>query len=162
MNGDRKVLGRVLDRALSGKGAHVGTGDVFAGLTWKAAGSRPRGVPHSAFQLLNHMTYWQDWVVEWLGGHTPRVPKHAAGGWPGPPAPATPGEWQKALGRYRSGLKALERWSRKEDPLAKRGTQTRLEMLQAIASHNSYHVGQVVIMRQMGGTWPPPKGGLTW
>jgi len=161
MNGDGKTVGKALGRALSGKGAHAETGGVFTGLTWKAAGTQPGGAPHSVFQLLNHMIYWQDWVVKWLDGQNPPVPKHAAGGWPGSPAPASPAEWQKAVRRYRGGLKALERWSR-EDPLAKRGTKTRLEMLQAIASHNSYHVGQVVIVRQMAGMWPPPSGGLTW
>jgi len=35
-------------------------------------------------------------------------------------------------------------------------------MLQAIASHTSYHAGQVVLVRQMLGTWPPPSGGVTW
>src|SRR5512136_672590 len=105
MNGGPKILGRVLDRALSGKGAHVGTGDVFAGMTWKAAGTRPRGVPHSAFQLLNHMTYWQDWVVKWLGGQNPPVPKHAAGSWPGDVGPASGADWQRAVRRFQSDLK---------------------------------------------------------
>jgi hypothetical protein len=35
-------------------------------------------------------------------------------------------------------------------------------MLQAIASHNSYHAGQVVALRQILAAWPPPSGGLTW
>jgi uncharacterized damage-inducible protein DinB len=161
MNGDGKIVGKALGRALSGKGAHTGTGDVFGGLRWKVAGTQPRGVPHSVFQLLNHMIYWQDWVVKWLDGQTPPIPKHAAGGWPGEVAPASAADWQRAVRRFRTGLKALDRWSR-EDPLAKRGAKSRLEMLQAIASHNSYHVGQVVIVRQMAGTWPPPSGGLTW
>lgn len=34
------------------------------------------------------------------------------------------------------------------DLLVKRGTKTQLEMLQTIASHNSYHIGQVVVLRQ--------------
>jgi hypothetical protein len=35
-------------------------------------------------------------------------------------------------------------------------------MLQTIGSHNSYHAGQVVIVRQALDAWPPPSGGLTW
>ena len=35
-------------------------------------------------------------------------------------------------------------------------------MLHTIASHNSYHLGQIVLVRQLLGAWPPPGGGLTW
>src|SRR5262249_12094487 len=50
----------------------------------------------------------------------------------------------------------------KADLLAKRGRKTPLEVLQTIASHNSYHLGQVVVLRQRLCAWPPPSGGLTW
>jgi uncharacterized damage-inducible protein DinB len=39
---------------------------------------------------------------------------------------------------------------------------TCLEMLHLIGSHTSYHVGQVALLRQMLGAWPPPSGGVTW
>ena len=28
--------------------------------------------------------------------------------------------------------------------------------------HNSYHVGQIVLLRQALGVWPPPAGRDTW
>lgn len=31
-----------------------------------------------------------------------------------------------------------------------------------MSTHDSYHVGQVVMMRRMMGLWPPPGGGDTW
>jgi uncharacterized damage-inducible protein DinB len=39
---------------------------------------------------------------------------------------------------------------------------SRLRMFHTIASHTSYHIGQVVMLRQLLGKWPPPSGGLTW
>lgn len=56
----------------------------------------------------------------------------------------------------------MTRAAEEADLLAKRGTKAPLEMLQTIASHNSYHLGQVVILRQRLCAWPPPSGGLTW
>ncbi len=162
MSTDRKVLAKVMGRALSGKGAHVAPKDAFNGLDWKTAGAQPDGVPHSIFQLLNHMTYWNDWVVKWLAGQKPPVPKHASGSWPGGAAPQTAKEWRQALRRFEQGLQAMTRASQATDLLAKRGTSTGLQMLQAIAAHNSYHLGQVVVLRQRLGAWPPPSGGLTW
>ena len=150
-----------MGQALSGKGAHVDTENTFAGLDWKITGTRPEGVPHSLFQLLNHMIYWQDWAVKWLDWEKPPIPKHASGSWPGSPAPASPEEWKRTVQAYRTGLAELDRRSQ-EDLFAKLGTKSRLEMLQTIASHNSYHAGQVVFLRQVLGAWPPPSGGLTW
>jgi uncharacterized damage-inducible protein DinB len=162
MSTDHKILDKIVGQALSGKGAHVEAKSVFEGLDWKAAGSRPEGVPHSLFQLLNHMIYWQDWAVKWLDGKKPPVPEHASGSWPGSPGPASAEDWEGAVSGFLSGLNDLKRQSREADLLTKRGNKSRLEMLHTIASHNSYHAGQAVFLRQMLGVWPPPSGGVTW
>jgi uncharacterized damage-inducible protein DinB len=157
-----KILEKTISNALSGKGSHVATKSLFAGLSWKDAGARPEGAPHSVFQLLNHMSYWQDWAVKWLDGDNFPIPKHAAGGWPGDPSPAGSKEWQRAVRGFLAALAKLHRQSREADLLARRGKHTRLGTIQSIASHNSYHAGQVVVLRRMLGCWPPPSGGVTW
>lgn len=162
MKADGKILDRAVGHALSGKGAHVEVKNVFSGLNWKVAGTRPEGVPHSLFQLLNHMIYWQDWVVKWLDGEKPPIPKHASGSWPLGAGPASSEDWKRNVRRFESDLDKLHRQVGEADLLSKRGGKSRLEMLRTIASHNSYHAGQVVLLRQLLGTWPPPSGGLTW
>ncbi len=162
MHSDQKVIQEAILNALCGTGAHVRTKNLFEGLDWKLVGERPGGAPHSVFQLLGHIAFWQGWVVKWLDGDDPRVPKHASGSWRENPAPADKASWTRAIKDFRRGLAGLERRARKGDLLAKRGKYTRLGMLQAIASHNSYHGGQVVAVRQMLGAWPPPSGGVTW
>jgi hypothetical protein len=152
-------LGRSM---LSGKGAHVETKEVFSALDWKTAGEKPRGVPHSVYQLLRHMTYWQDWVVQWLDGRKPALTRHASGGWPDAGGPSSRREWEGAVRRFRRGLVELEHACRDADLASGRGRKSRLEMLQTIGTHNSYHAGQVAFLRQLLGKWPPPSGGLTW
>jgi uncharacterized damage-inducible protein DinB len=156
------MLRRVARNAITGEGAHAQTGQVFAALKWMAAGARPRGVPHSLYQLLNHMTYWQDWVVRWFDGTDPPIPRHASGSWPGGAAPASRREWDQALAAFHDSLKELDRRARRADLLSGHGGKSRLEMLQTIGAHSSYHAGQAVVLRQLLGTWPPPGGGLTW
>jgi hypothetical protein len=162
MSADGKALEKLARRALSGKGAHVETNKVFSGLDWKAAGSKPRGVPHSVYQLLRHMSYWQDWVVQWLKGKDPAVPRHASGSWPAEAGPSSRRDWNESVLRFRRGLVALERGCRGAELSSGRGGKSRLEMLHAIGAHNSYHAGQVALVRQLLGKWPPPSGGLTW
>ena len=31
-----------------------------------------------------------------------------------------------------------------------------------IAQHNSHHLGQVILLRQLMALWPPPAGSWTW
>ncbi len=31
-----------------------------------------------------------------------------------------------------------------------------------MANHNSHHLGQVILLRQVMGLWPPPSGSWTW
>jgi len=162
MDGNGRVLQKTVVQALSGKNAHVGARDVVMGLTWKLAGVRPEGAPHTVFQLVNHMIFWQEWVTTWLDGGRPRAARHASTGWPGAEAPATRKEWEQTVRRFRQGLDELDRRSRGADLLSKRGRTSRLEMLHTIAAHTSYHVGQVAFLRQLLGAWPPPSGGVTW
>ncbi len=162
MAGENDVSSRTVGRALSGKDSHVDTGSILAGLDWKLAGERPGGAPHSLFQLVNHMIYWQVWAVKWLDGKRPGVPKHASGSWPGSVSPASRKEWEQAVRRLRNVLDALGRCTREVDLFSKRGKMTRLEMLHIIGAHNSYHAGQIAFLRQMLSSWPPPSGGVTW
>lgn len=162
MSADVKAPGKLARAALSGKGAHVGTKEIFSGLDWRAAGKKPRGVSHSAYQLLMHMSYWQDWVLQWLEGKDPAGPRHASGSWRAEVGPASLRDWDDAVGQFLRELGKLESACRGADLPAPRGRKSRLEMLHAIAAHNSYHAGQVVFLRQMLGKWPPPSGGLTW
>jgi hypothetical protein len=162
MDTSDKILQKAIGRALSGEGAHAESQHVFEGFDWKLAGTRPAGAPHSLFQLLSHLNYWQNWVVMWLEGKSPPVPKHASGSWPGSESPASKKEWDSAVKDFRKGLAALDKASRNSGLFTDGGGKSRLEMLQTIASHNSYHAGQAVLLRQMLGSWPPPSGGLTW
>lgn len=162
MSDDRPILESALGHAITGKDSHVEQQNVFEGLDWKVAATRPTGVPHSLFQLLGHMIYWQDWVVKWLHGKKPAVPKHASGSWPDHPGPESAGEWEEMVRHFQNGLAELERQSREDDLFKKRGKTSRLQMIQTIASHSSYHAGQAVLLRQMLGAWPPPSGGVTW
>ena len=144
MSGDRSVLERGLERLLSAKDIHVDLGGALEGLDWTLAGARPDAAPHSIFQLVNHMAYWQEWVVKWLDGEEPAVPKHAAGGWPGSEAPTSSTDWEKAVERLRQGLEELRGRCRETAPLAKHGEKSRLEVLQALGPPRDHAIERKV------------------
>jgi uncharacterized damage-inducible protein DinB len=159
---DHNEVQQAITRTLTGKDAHVETANVLQGLDWKLAGVRPDGVPHSIFQLVNHIVYWQEWAVNWLDGKKPRPPRHASGSWPGKEGPASRREWERTTQRLEKALRALQSRTREADLLSRHGNWTPLEMLLVIGSHTSYHVGQITSLRQALGVWPPPSGAVTW
>jgi uncharacterized damage-inducible protein DinB len=163
VNNELEVVEKSILHALSGQNkAHAEARRAFEGANWEVAGAKPDGAPHSLFQLLNHLIYWQDWVVNWLDGDDPPLPETAADSWTGSVGPASAEAWEEAVARFVGGVDTLSRRSQEAELLSKGDGKSRLEMLQTIASHNSYHLGQVVFLRQMLGAWPPPSGGLTW
>jgi uncharacterized damage-inducible protein DinB len=155
-------LSRALSMALEGTEAHVKTVNAIAGLSADQAGRKPAGVPHSIYQLMNHLVLWQDKCLEWLDGQDPAWPAHASEGWPGAERPESQDEWDGLVTRFREGLeKAVDQVDR-EDMYTVRDRWAPVQLLRSIASHNSYHLGQIVMLRRMLGAWPPPGGGDTW
>ena len=157
-----EVLRDALLRALSGKGAHVEAEKILHGLDWERAGARSEGSPHTASEIVNHLAFWQEHALAWLAGEKPPTPAHDAESWPGPERPADAAAWEAAAARFAAGLDRLRRHAAEDDLAARRGPKTVLYILLIVAAHNSYHLGQVVLLRQQLGAWPPPGGGFTW
>ena len=95
MTADRKILKKMILNALSGKGALVSVKDAVAGLDWKLSGVQPEGVSHSIFQLLNHMIYWNQWVVNWSAGRSLRCRSTLRAAGPAGPRPRAPQSGEK-------------------------------------------------------------------
>jgi len=158
------MLSQVLQNALQGKGAHVNPTDALDGLDWVLAGQRPAGSPHTIWEILQHMIFWQDFFVAWIRGERPSMPATAAESWPDRSAPKDAVEWESAVARFKAGLTAAlaEAEGNLEATLTGSPGHTRAEALIQLIGHNSYHLGQIVLLRRLLGAWPPPGGGDTW
>jgi uncharacterized damage-inducible protein DinB len=155
-------LREIVDQSLTGRGAHALTHEVLDGLAWKLAGRRVEGFPHSIFAIVGHLVFWQRFCLTWIDEDVPAAPEHAADSWPGASEPRDEREWNDLVKEFRDGVSALRDRVDSLDLLEARGGKTVLEIVQLIASHNSYHVGQIAQLRRALGSWPPPSGGATW
>ena len=162
MASDHDMVRRSLSRAMSGSEAHIQPARALEGLGWEEAGQRVTGIPQTIYQLVNHMIYWQRWTLEWLDGMDPPLPEHAPLGWPGGEGPKDEAEWERTVKELLDGLEELSRGCRENELFSVQGDWSALDMLNSIVSHNSYHLGQIVSIRRMLKTWPPPSGGDTW
>ena len=158
---------KTLREQMYGVNAHLHTVHALEGLAPSVAGERVASVPHTIFQTLHHMVYWQDIAFARATGERVETPQAASLGWTAPAAPEDASDWEAAVACLAEGLRSFEGLLA-EDAVdldrtvdAARGTTLRDEVLM-VQGHNSYHLGQIVMLRQVLGAWPPPRGGDTW
>ena len=155
---NEKSLREHLANLLSGRGAHLDWKASFGGIPPKIRGVRPGGMPHSLWELLEHMRIAQWDILEFS-----RDPKHVSpdwpeGYWPKNPEPPNAKAWDKSVKLFTRDLAAMQKLiaSPKTDLFARipHGTgQTILREALLVADHNAYHLGQFVSVRRLLGTW---------
>jgi uncharacterized damage-inducible protein DinB len=156
-----------LKAQLLGVYSHVHMLDALEGLSAEQAGAVPEGLPHSVFQLLRHMIYWQDIGIERMRGTPPPFPESAAEGWTALPAPAGQTEWDDTIESFTAGLWEIDAMLDSPEVdldavVESDRWRTVRDNLLMIMCHNSYHLGEIVMLRRQLGAWPPPQGGDTF
>ena len=130
------------------------------------------GAPHTIYQKLWHIVFWQEMSLDWVRGVETLYPEHACLGFPTVEQTAAE-PWPNLCERFREGMKQageyaedaflLERVLRCPSPSGKPvRVMTARGQLESLAGHNAYHFGRMVLLRQLHGEWPPPSGGETW
>jgi hypothetical protein len=153
-----KQLREHLVNLLSGGGAHLDWKASLAGIPPELRGVRPSGMPHSAWELLEHMRIAQWDILEFS-----RDPKHVSpdwptGYWPGTPEPSNAKAWEKSLKLFARDLAGMKKLvaNPKTNLFARiphGAGQTILREALLVADHNAYHLGQVIFLRRLLGAW---------
>ena len=163
----------LLTELLYGKGAHANpiacVEDVPSDLTGRLVAS----FPHSIWQLVFHMNFWMSYELRRIHSEHPAYPAHASESWPADAAPSSDSEWNKEIDRFRNLLAELAQLAASSaevlaseveatHPDHKKRSSTLSAVLWQTLVHNSYHVGQVAMLRRALGAWPPQGGGDSW
>jgi uncharacterized damage-inducible protein DinB len=158
-----------LQLLLHGKGAHADTVACVSGLRPELAGRRITGIEHTIWQLLVHMNYWMDYELRSIAGPEVTYPEHAAESWPDSDGPPSATALTDEVRRFADQVKQLSDLAGRlnDDRLRSRVVHpTKQESVEDVlwqmVAHNSYHIGQVAMLRRALGVWPPTSGGDTW
>ena len=143
---------------LKGGGAHVAFDDVINDFPARLRGEKPEGVPHSAWELLEHMRTAQWDILEFSRDAEHVSPEWPAGHWPKTEAPPDGAAWEKSVETFQRDLQTMQDLvaDPKTDLFAKLpwgDGQTVLREAMMLADHNAYHLGQIVSVRQALGAW---------
>ncbi len=166
------VSERALSELLRGKGAHADPIACVEDISAEVAGRQIAGFPHSIAQLVFHINYWMEYELRRIRGQRPEYPEHSSESFPSSPSlDATEWDLQRArmaglLGEFavlaKSSPAELDRQVETAHDGDKKIAGTLEAVLWQMVAHNSYHMGQVAMIRRVMGAWPPRAGGDSW
>ncbi len=146
--------------------SHIPPAGALEALAAEDAERRVNGAPHSIAEIVAHLDFWQSWFHRRCEGVDEPPAQTAAVGWPA----AVPGSWPDLRERFLSGLEriAVIGASGGDRPISPPiqfpplARYTVSDALVHVSNHNAHHLGQIILLRQILGRWPPPSGSFTW
>lgn len=148
-------LRRHLVRALGWEEAHLTLEESLKGLPASRRGKRPRGLPHSPWELLEHIRLAQRDLLDFC-----RDPDYEEGVfpdsyWPADPRPPSARAWKASLEAFAADRRAFQEFvETTHDLLAEipgYPGKTILRSVLLAIDHTGYHVGQLLLTRKLLG-----------
>ena len=149
-----KALREHVIRMLRWEDAHLSFNTAIADLPVEFRGSKPQGFPHTPWQLLEHMRIAQWDILEFCrdAGHV--SPPFPDGYWPTSAVPPDAKAWDGAVDSFRTDLRTMQ--DLVLDPTTELFAeiphgegQTVLREALVLSDHNSYHLGQLMLVRRV-------------
>jgi hypothetical protein len=137
--------------------AHADFDQAVGGIPPELRGVAPAGLPHSPWQLLEHLRIAQHDILDFSLNPDYREKRWPDDYWPAA-APPTVTAWDESVAAYRRDLAAMQALARdpKIDLFARipHGSgQTYLREILLVVDHAAYHLGQLVLVRRLLGIW---------
>lgn len=153
-----KVLRKQLVALLRGGNAHLTFDEAVAGFPMRDINVLFPNGNYSAWGLLEHIRLTQADILDFMRNPNYRERQWPRDSWPAPGAQATEADWHATLAGFAVDAKEVERIV--ADPatdlysnLPWGDGQNILREVLIVADHNSHHLGEFAIMRQVMGTW---------
>ncbi len=155
---DDRALRAHLTSLLDGGEAHVEFARAVADLPNDLQGQKPAGLPYSPWQQLEHMRITQWDILEYI-----RNPKHVSPPWPQgywpEAAPPSKEAWEQSVRAFERDRQTLRKLV--ADPATPmfaplphgQPGHTILREILLVADHTAYHLGQLIVLRRLLGTW---------
>jgi hypothetical protein len=153
-----QIMREQLLALLRGGHAHMTFDEAVAGFPLEYINRKPPNVPYTPWHLLEHLRICQWDILEFIRNPDHISPDWPAGVWPSPDAQADAAQWQQTIAAFRADLEALERLAQNPEtdlfaPLPQGLPYTIFREIMVVANHNSYHIGEFAILRQVMNTW---------
>ena len=154
---DANAFRRELLSHLTEENAHAGFDAVVKDFPANLRGVRPNDLPHSAWELIEHLRIAQWDIIEYALNPKHKSPGFPDGYWPKSPEPPDPKTWDKSIATFRADRKKLVGALQKADilaPIPPANNQSLASKTILLIDHNAYHLGQLILLRRLLRIWP--------
>lgn len=143
-----------------GKLTHVEPKKALKGLTAENARKTLSSKSHSCWDILHHTVVWQDFTIDAIEGKDIDWKEVHKFEWPTDEEKADDASWGALVEKFLSGLDTFEKMIENSEltkPVASFGGGSEVYGFLILLQHNSYHLGQIVSIRQALGDWSSPE-----
>lgn len=153
-----KTTRDLLLEQLLGENAHVSFKDAVNGLSVDVAGTEIDGLPHTIWDLIEHIRIAQDDIIEFSQNKEYEPMEWPADYWPQSHQPENSRELEKAIDAVQTGIQTMAEMTKNPAnnlriPFEYGSGQTLFREAMLIVDHNAYHIGQIVQIRRMLNDW---------
>lgn len=152
------ILRKHLVSQLKGGNAHLTLKRATEGLRLEHIGQQIENLPHTIWDLVEHIRIAQDDIIEFSASPNYREKKWPDEYWPPHHSPSDIDEWNVSLQKILDGIQLMIELVKNPDndlfqsfPYGDGQTLFREAML--IVDHNAYHIGQILQLRRLQGSW---------
>src|SRR5258708_36996239 len=147
-----------LAKALDWGEAHADFDKAVDGLAPALRGRRVEGLPHSAWEILEHLRIAQHDILDFTRNLNYAERAWPDEYWPGTAAPPTPEAWDESVAAFRHDRAAMKRLTTEPaidltNRIPHGSGQTYLRDVLLVLDHNAYHVAELVVLRRLLGAW---------
>jgi uncharacterized damage-inducible protein DinB len=148
----RSILLEQLKTTHNQKDWFVDANTAVAGLTAEQASWQPGGGNHSVGQLANHLIFWNQQSLAKFKGETPAK---------------FDGNNDETFNSFDSKKWAatvqqldevMKEWEKAVEAADDKKLEAEASTIAHIGTHNAYHIGQIIVIRRLQGSWDPEKG----
>ena len=158
-----------LAECLVGDSYATSAANILEALTEDLVHARIPNTPHTIYAELWHLAFWQQITLNWIAGTETPFPASPEAAFPATTEETWPNLRHRFLAGAEQAAKAASNNAALDQPIrcpSRPGSADRImtirEQLESLAAHNAYHLGRIVLLRQLLQSWPPPSGGFTW
>jgi uncharacterized damage-inducible protein DinB len=155
----RSVIIKELEEAINKGNAHATFEEAVKDIPYELLDQVPDGLPYSIWQLVEHLRITQWDILDFCGNPHFKSMKWPDDYWPKEKGPAHKGDLRKSVDQFLADRKAFIELLRKAGddelytPLKHGDGQNLFREALLIIDHNSYHIGELIVLRRLLGDW---------
>ncbi|RPI17077.1 MAG: DinB family protein [Ignavibacteriae bacterium] len=157
MKAENSLQNQLIDY-LENQYTHRSLADAAKDLPDELINVKPENVPYTFYQMLEHIRITQIDMIDFINNPNYRELEWPKDFWPDEKVKATKDMWNESVEKYQMDLNTLKDIIKgADDNIFERiphGTgQTIFREVLQVIDHNSYHIGELILMRKLCNAW---------